>query len=89
MGEGFLVPEAILEREDGRSGVGQGRDQFREGRVCRGLEANDHEVTGADLKGRGCGFRVDPKVAVGTQDLHALGADGIQIGAKQKVDIVA
>jgi hypothetical protein len=32
---------------------------------------------------------VDPEVAGGTQDLHALGADGVQIGAKQKVDIVA
>jgi hypothetical protein len=75
--EGFLVSQAVLEREHRSAGADQGRQQFGKRLVGSGLEPDENHVSGTDLE-----------IAFGAVDQDALTPHGFIIRAQQEMDLV-
>ena len=90
LGEVFLVAEPDLQRHQRRPGMQQRRDQLVERAVRGGFEGNEDEVHRPDLRRAAVGLDAgqDDIGRVGAAEREPLAADGFQIRAHEKVDIV-
>jgi hypothetical protein len=83
----LLIPEAILQGENGGVGCNQGRDQLRELIVGGGLKADYHQITRADCVGSSRTFWPHIEIAFSAADRDAVAPDDFIIRTQEEVDV--
>jgi hypothetical protein len=79
--EGFLVSQAVLEREHRSAGTDQRRQQFGKRLVGSRLEPDENQVSAADFLRAAGALGLDLEIAFGAVDQDALTPHGFIIGA--------
>jgi hypothetical protein len=76
----LLIAEPILQSQQHRIRLQQGRNQVQQGTIGSGFQRNDHQITGANVPGRPVTMNLgDAGIPLGTQDLKSMRFDLIKI----------
>ena len=68
----LLIPESVLQGQEGCSGTDQRRKQVRESMIRSGFKPDDHKVTFAYCRGIVVRMRLEMESPIGTFDGHTL-----------------